>query len=149
MREFAPVAPFVVRMLAVVILSLNRVAIVVRRASLPVPEPKARGILSKERFFLVCDLSVDISIRSLIERAGVALPDRIVFASSFLESHCQCFLVSLIFSAETRLYAYHWQLERGDIMHFVVLVLVKLNLTTVSSVLKVVGNNLQDEKITD
>lgn len=83
MREFAPVAPFVVRMLAADILSLNKVAIVLRSASLPVPEPRARGILSRERFSVDWGLSVDSSIRSLIERAGVALPDRIVFASSF------------------------------------------------------------------
>lgn len=84
MREFAPVAPFVVRMFEAVILSLYRVAIVLRSASLPVPEPRAREILSRERFFVVWDLSVDSSISSLIERAGVALPDRIIFASSFL-----------------------------------------------------------------
>lgn len=81
MREFAPVAPFVVRMFGAVILSLNRAAIVLRSASLPVPEPRDRGILSRERFFVVWGLSVDSSIRSLIERAGVALPDRIDFAS--------------------------------------------------------------------
>lgn len=84
MSAFALVAPFVVRMFAVAIFSLYRLAIALRSTSLPVPEPRARGRLSRERFLALWGLSVDSSIRSLIERAGVALPERTIFASSFL-----------------------------------------------------------------
>lgn len=78
-------------MLSAVMDLLYRAAIDLRRGLLPSKGPRESFRDWKERFEIVVSLSVDRSIRSWIDRPGVALPANPSLTLSLLDSiHCGC-----------------------------------------------------------
>jgi hypothetical protein len=100
--------------------SLYKAAMDLRRGWLPSKGPRVSFRDWKERFVVVVGLSVDRSIRSWIDRPGVALPARASLTLSLLDSIHWRWMVLVYQYAGKRSWIYSmylWERKGGKIGH--------------------------------